>query len=133
MGTCNENTHSLKLHDKSEYKAWECIADTLSCNQSTQTSKLGETALHAAAHADNVALCRFLVEHGLQVDEKDNEGQTPLHWAAMGPGYNAATWLVAQGANPDARDIKNKTPADTAENIGLKEAAQWFRQLRSKN
>jgi ankyrin repeat protein len=42
----------------------------------------GETALHFAARSGQVAVARYLIEHGAEVDLRNNNAETDLHEAA---------------------------------------------------
>ena len=67
----------------------------------------GNTPLHWAAAANNVAEAKRLIDNGADVNAKANNGQTPLHKAAI---YDAAKLalvaklLIDNGADVNARD-----------------------------
>ncbi len=84
----------------------------------------GDTALHAAAYAYDVARARELVARGAHVQARNRRGAQPLHAAANGtPG--SAHWaperqravigyLISAGADPDAAAAGGVTPLHRA-------------------
>ena len=65
------------------------------------------TLLTAAAHSGNLKLVDFLVDHGADVNAKNNEGDTPLHRAVNPEIFD---YLVAHGANVNATNNSGHTP-----------------------
>jgi hypothetical protein len=84
----------------------------------------GDTLLHVAAAAYDLAAAKHLVAAGANVRARNRRGAEPLHYAADGsPG--SRTWdpvgqgqmvafLVAQGAAPDALDKDGVAPLHRA-------------------
>jgi ankyrin repeat protein len=64
----------------------------------------GENALHWAAQAGNVALCRRICLAGVGVDSLSNSQATPLHRAAIKGSAEACSILLRHGANVHLRD-----------------------------
>ena len=69
----------------------------------------------------NVAVAKYLVSQGANVNAKNNVGETPLHSvidlpdaAIMDTQLEIARFLVSQGADVNARDSRGKTPLDLA-------------------
>ncbi|XP_048136306.1 ankyrin-1-like isoform X1 [Rhodamnia argentea] len=61
----------------------------------------GRGALHFAATAGNIELCKYLLEElKLDVNLKDVEGITPLHHAAGSEHIETAKYLIDRGADP---------------------------------
>ena len=54
----------------------------------------GRTALHWAARHGRLQVCRWLVEHGAEVDALTSDGTPPLHWAVWQGHLAVCTWLV---------------------------------------
>ena len=80
----------------------------------------GDTAVHIAAAAYDVAVVRELVAAGAAVDVTNRRGAQPLHYAVDG-GPGSPTWdphaqhdtvscLVELGADPNATDKNGTTP-----------------------
>lgn len=67
----------------------------------------GKTALHCASWKGHVEFVAFLIEHGADVDAKDQHGRTPMHMT-----HNAAIarLLHEAGADISARDNRDRTP-----------------------
>ena len=86
------------------------------------------SALHAAVYNENLPLIEFLIESGVDINERQYKGRkvlvqkdfqadhgTALHVAAK-KGYLApAKILVNAGANLRAKSKRGRTPRDTAE------------------
>jgi len=67
----------------------------------------GQTLLHKAASGESVAVVKFLVANGADVNAKDNgrdSGYTPLHWAVQfSKNIEIIKFLVANGADVNAK------------------------------
>lgn len=91
------------------------IATGFDVNQKLEN---GETLLWIAAEFGNEAVTRFLIEHGADVNVKNELGMTPLFecWA----NEQVAEILIEHGANVNERSNDKKTPLHFA-NSGLDE------------
>uniref|UniRef100_A0A0E0JZZ5 Uncharacterized protein n=1 Tax=Oryza punctata TaxID=4537 RepID=A0A0E0JZZ5_ORYPU len=80
----------------------------------------GAGALHLAAGAGKLAVCRYLVEE-LRVDANAiyDEGETPLACAVNGANVATVRYFVDHGAHPDKVDNKGFTPLHFAAEEGL--------------
>lgn len=58
-----------------------------------------DTALHLAARVSNVEVAKLLVEHGIQLDVKNNKKYTALHIAAKQGSDGMVKFLIACGAD----------------------------------
>jgi ankyrin repeat protein len=71
-----------------------------------------QTALHQAAmqrwHNDSV-VAAFLVDHGAQLEARDNKGFTPLIIASDFHHLPFVAYLISKGANVNAKTAKNRT------------------------
>lgn len=74
----------------------------------------GNTALHIAANADNLAVARVLLQHGADVDVTNSGGETALHAAALGGHFLLAKALLHHGANANAANECGETPLELA-------------------
>jgi ankyrin repeat protein len=76
----------------------------------------GETLLHQAARDGDIAVARFLIANGAEVDATDNTGRTPLHRLVLDKGDDIkfARFLVDSGADVNAKDRTGDTPFDKA-------------------
>ncbi len=84
----------------------------------------GDTALHAAAFAYNVAIARELMAAGANLRARNRRGAQPLHAAVNGgpgsPRWNPPrqvamiTYLIDSGADPDAVAAGGVTPLQRA-------------------
>jgi hypothetical protein len=84
----------------------------------------GDTALHAAAFAYDVAIARELLALGADVRARNRRGAEPLHAATMGAPGSANWWpdrqcavirlLVGAGADPNAAALGGITPLHRA-------------------
>ena len=59
-------------------------------------------------------MVQWLVEQGLDINEKDKFGRTVMHWAAMRDSVEVIQWLVEQGLDINATDNDGETPLDKA-------------------
>jgi ankyrin repeat protein len=69
------------------------------------------TALHAAAAARDVPLVRLLLDHGAEVDARQQASYTALHAAAQHGDVEMAELLLARGADPALRSDDGKDAA----------------------
>lgn len=67
----------------------------------------GITPLHWAAINAHMAACRFLLEHGAEVDAKGGDlVATPMQWAARGGHLYVIHLLISHGADPSIEDAQ---------------------------
>jgi len=83
------------------------------------------TLLHVATYYGSVELSQLLLEHGANVNVRDQEGQTPLHRALVntedefsGDYFDAIQLLLENGADVDALDDDHWTPLHLASKCG---------------
>jgi ankyrin len=89
----------------------------------------GTTALHWAAHRDDLATVDLLIRSGARVNAANDLGATPL-WAACLNGNPAIVRRLLQaGANPNAALLLGETPLMVAARSG---SAEVVEQLAAK-
>jgi len=72
------------------------------------------TPLHSAAAADNSRLCRLLIDHGANVNARQQGGFTPLHSAAQNGNLKMMQLFLSRGAEVNARTSQGITPLSFA-------------------
>ncbi|MGC1244975.1 MAG: ankyrin repeat domain-containing protein [Spirulinaceae cyanobacterium] len=78
----------------------------------------GKTLLHLASWRDSLAAVEFLLEHGAEIDARDDEGYVPLHSAATCNNKNVVQLLIKQGANVNAKNRMREAPLHFAARSG---------------
>jgi ankyrin repeat protein len=76
------------------------------------------TALHAAAAARDAVTARALLDHGAEVDARQQAGYTALHAAARHGDEAFVDLLLARGADPSLRSDDGKDAPDHAREHG---------------
>lgn len=84
----------------------------------------GVTALHWAAHRDDLEIADLLLQAGAQVNVADDHGVTPLVLAATNGSSALVTRLLAAGANPNTAISTGETVLMTAARTGKLEAVR---------
>jgi transient receptor potential cation channel subfamily A member 1 len=70
------------------------------------TDILGMTPLHKAAAFDHIAVARYLVEYGADINAMDNEKRTPLMLASIRKSNEMICYFIEKGANLFLKDVK---------------------------
>lgn len=76
--------------------------------------------LHSAASAQKAQAVKALLEHGAEVNAKQEKGWTPLHAAAQNSDQATAQILLRHGADPNLANDDGVTAIDLAKKSGLK-------------
>jgi ankyrin repeat protein len=84
-------------------------------------------AIHAAVSNGDSGMVVLLLEHGADVNARQQNGFTPLHGAAGAGRNELCDLLLAHGADPNALSDDGKTPAALAEERGQVETAARIR------
>jgi uncharacterized protein len=85
---------------------------------------LANQPLHAAVAGNDTDTCRWLLDHGAPVDEKQHGGFTPLHGAAQNGNAEVASMLLERGADQRALNDEGKSAATLAREAGHTELAK---------
>ena len=73
----------------------------------------GGYPLHFAVNS-SIEMMQLLIEHGADVNAKDQNGKTPLHITAVIPSIEKMQILIEHGADVNAVDANDKTPLNYA-------------------
>lgn len=79
---------------------------------------LANQPLHAAVAGNDTDTCRWLVDHGAPIGERQHGGFTPLHEAAQNGNHAVVELLLERGADASVRADDGRTPADLAREAG---------------
>ena len=93
----------------------------LSTAQLPVRNSLGQTPLHLTSWNGYPDIIRLLLEHGEDVEAKDNNNMTPVHLAAYQGSLAAMQELLKHGANAHARDNMCQTPFKIASTRRIQE------------
>jgi len=78
----------------------------------------GSTALHWAAHRDDLAIADLLIRAGARVNAANDLGATPLHLACTNRGAAMVERLLAASADPNAALLNGETVLMTCARAG---------------
>jgi ankyrin repeat protein len=70
--------------------------------------------LNHAARYGHEGVARLLLEHGADVETKDNRGGSPLIWAAEWGHAGVVRLLLENGAEAEAKDMYGRSPLHLA-------------------
>lgn len=71
------------------------------------------TLLHEAISRQRVDAALFLLNHGINVQQADDQGATALHFAALYRQADVTARILALRGNPNALDAHGDTPLGT--------------------
>ncbi|XP_064622063.1 serine/threonine-protein phosphatase 6 regulatory ankyrin repeat subunit A-like isoform X2 [Lineus longissimus] len=111
-----DKTSKTALHycaENTETKCAELVLEAdeyLVCHQDED----GYSPLHMAVIAGNVALTKFLLEKGANINCTDNETHTAVHWATVCGQVEVMDVLMQHGASLSTADIHQAFPVHYA-------------------
>lgn len=94
--------------------------------------KHGRNALHYAADAGKVPICRFLLERMAIIDYQDIDGMTPLMAAVDKDHLPTVDFLLKEGADPNIEDETGKTAFDIARDKNLTKILALLERYKKK-
>ena len=74
--------------------------------------------LHCASALGHVEICRYLLDHGAEVDSRASDGCTPLHYSCQVGHVEVTRLLLSRGADVAAVDNRLDTPLHVAALFG---------------
>ncbi len=89
-------------------------------------SKNSGNVLHAAVVSENIAIVRYLISHGANVNAQTNDGVDALMLAAAWGSIPLLELLLEFGANINSRDFNGMYAADFAYGKGHLDIARWI-------
>jgi ABC-type antimicrobial peptide transport system permease subunit len=72
--------------------------------------KEGRTLLHMAVWRESLETVKYLVEKGVDLNERDFDGRTPLRQAVKEGYFRIVKYLVEKGVDLNERDFDGRTP-----------------------
>jgi len=129
------------LGETANYSSLLCLAmnsarldvlDFLVANGVDINSKInedGDMLIHIAAFDGNIEALKYLLEHGVKVDARNNKDQTPMRKAAWAGRVDVMKYLKERGANLYARDKDGFSPIDCAVVKNQIESIKCFKEL----
>ena len=89
----------------------------------------GQTPLQLASKEGHINVTRLLLEHGVDVDARDDSRNTALHYASK---IEVVHLLVEHGANIDTENDEGRTASQSASENGCLDIAKLLSDLSSK-
>src|SRR3990172_3577318 len=92
----------------------DLIQNLLACEMKRNAHQPIETTLQRLAGEGNNLLINILLDHGADIEARDNNDFTSLHYAAFNGHQVTVALLLERGANIEARDNQGVTPLHIA-------------------
>ena len=82
-----------------------CISCVLADNRAVGEDIESSTSLHIAAFDRSVNVAGKLIEHGADIEARDNFDNRPLVYTGVKHSLNVARLMIGHGANTDEIDL----------------------------
>ncbi|CAM6116455.1 unnamed protein product [Calypogeia fissa] len=128
VGTALCMAAALKKAHEEEARELVKILLSAGANPTAMDVQRGQTALHAAAIANDVEMVKIILEAGVDVDVRDIHTTTPLH-VALARGSKACVGLLLErGANCNLQDDEGDNAFHIAADMAkmVKENLDWI-------
>ena len=103
-------------------KSWEKLEKALYKHKVETAKEKLQVALFLAAHRNNTALLKTLLDLGADINYKTSMGRTALHMAASQGNSDCIDMMLDRGASIGIFDVQGKSPVDTANAWGKKDS-----------
>ena len=112
---CEVLSQEDRFHDDDTEDRVACLRLLVDAGANPDAAcRLGYTALHRAAQAEDTAILSLLLGAGANVNAAANLGKTALHFAAYRGSTDCVEVLLAAGASVNVRDYHGNNPLDIA-------------------
>ena len=130
--TCHEDIVEVARHPifyaakEGNLEMVQSIIEEQNFDVNTKYEKDGSTALHWAAYGGQYDVVKYLVEHGADVNAKDNNDMTPLMDAAQEGHLEVVKYLVEHGADVNAKHGEDWTALTSAARKGHLDVVKYL-------